>query len=232
MTTGGTDARSLSRPRLLTSLVLGAAVIGGVFAGPPVDRLAGIDLRFGLSGPVSGDPWKWLGAALLVAVVLGVERLGPRSLLIRKPSGRDLEWALYAFGVVMAWSWLAGRIAPQDDNGGIATIVSLGVPGVLVLIVTAAVTEEVVYRGFLAERLGALFGRRPWARPLGAILSLVLFVLPHLVFFGPSWLVHQLPGAVAIAGIALLRRNLIAAMLLHLLINLPIVIPVVTSGPS
>jgi uncharacterized protein len=221
------QARSLSRPRLLASLTLGVFVIVGVYGGPPVDRLAGVDLRFGLSGPLSGDPWKWLGAALVLTVVLGVERLGPYSLLIRRPSGRDLEWVLYAFGLVMAWSWLAGRLAPQDDNEGIATIVGLGVSGVTVLIVTAAVTEEVVYRGFLAERLGALFGRRPWARVLGATLSLIVFVLPHLAFFGPSWLVHQLPGALAVAGIALLRRNLIAAMLLHLLINMPILIPTI-----
>ncbi len=210
-------------------MTLGAVVIAWVYGGPPVDRLAGVDLRFGLTGPLSGDPWKWLGAALLVAVVLGVERLGAYSLMIRRPSKRDLEWVLYAFGIVMAWSWVAGRLAPQDDNDGITTIVSLGVTGVVILIVTAAVTEEVVYRGFLAERLGALFGRRPWARPLGATLSLVVFVLPHLAFFGPSWLVHQLPGAVAIAGIALVRRNLVAAILLHLLINLPILIPTVAS---
>jgi membrane protease YdiL (CAAX protease family) len=210
-------------------VTLGAVVIAWVYGGPPVDRLAGVDLRFGLTGPLSGDPWKWLGAALLVAVVLGVERLGPYSLMIRRPSRRDLEWVLYAFGIVMAWSWVAGRLASQDDNEGITTIVSLGVAGVLILIVTAAVTEEVVYRGFLAERLGALFGRRPWARALGATLSLVVFVLPHIAFFGSSWLLHQLPGTIAIAGIALIRRNLVAAMLLHLLINLPILIPTLMS---
>lgn len=219
------DAPSLSRPRLVASLTLGAIVIVCVYGGPPVDRLAGVDLRFGLTGPLSGDPWKWLGAAALVAVVLAVEHLGAYSLMIRRPSGRDLEWVLYAFGIVMTWSWVAGRLAPQDDNEGITTIVSLGVAGVTILIITAAVTEEIVYRGFLAERLGALFGRRSWARPLGATLSLILFILPHLAYFGPSWLLHQLPGALAIASIALLRRNLAAAMLLHLLINLPILIP-------
>jgi membrane protease YdiL (CAAX protease family) len=169
---------------------------------------------------------------LLVAVVFGVERLGPHSLMIRRPTGRDLECVLYAFGIVMAWSWVAGRLAPQRDNDGIATIVGLGVAGVIILIGTAAVTEEVVYRGFLAERLGAMFGRRPWARPLGATLSLVIFVLPHLTFFGPSWLLHQLPGTLAIAGIALFRRNLVAAMLLHLLINLPILIPTLLRDAS
>ncbi|MDO5499916.1 MAG: CPBP family intramembrane metalloprotease [Propionibacteriaceae bacterium] len=214
------------------SLLLGGIVIMFVYRGPPVDHIAGIDLRFGLSGPLAGDPWKWLGAALLLVVVLGAERLGLASLLIRQPSGRDLEWVLYAFGAFMAWSWIVGILAPQEDNEGIATLTRLGVAGVLALIVTAAITEEVVYRGFLAERLGALFGRRWWARWVGAALSLSIFVVPHLVFFGPSWLLHQLPGAIAIAAIALLRRNLIAAMLLHLLMNLPILIPTVSASTS
>jgi len=212
------------------SLLLGGVVVAGVYGGPPVDSVAGVDLRFGLVGPLAGDPWKWSGAVLVVLVVLGVERLGPSSLLIRRPSGRDLEWVLYAFGGVMAWSWLLSLVAPQEDNEGIATIAALGVPGVLVLIISAAVTEEVVYRGFLAERLGALLDPRPWAGWAGAAASLAVFVVPHVAFFGPSWLLHQLPGALAIAGIALIRRNLVAAMLLHLLLNLPILIPVVAAG--
>ena len=48
------------------------------------------------------------------------------------------------------WQWLgAGSVA-------------------LVVIVSAAVTEEVVYRGSLVERLGALLGLRPWALWAGA----------------------------------------------------------------
>ncbi|SDD31036.1 CPBP family glutamic-type intramembrane protease [Auraticoccus monumenti] len=224
------DAWSPGRARRLTGLGLGLVVIAVVYHGPPVDQVAGLDLRFGLTGPLAGDPWKWAGAALLLAVVVGVERLGPASLLLRRPSGRDLEWVLYAFGAFMVWSWGLSLLAPQEDNEGIATIARLGVAGVLLLILTAAVTEEVVYRGYLAERLGALLGRRPWARWVGALLSLAVFVVPHVVFFGPSWLLHQLPGAIAVAAVALLRRNLVAAMLLHLLINLPILVPTVLAG--
>lgn len=216
------NAWSLSRPRLLASLAVGALVIAFVYKGPPVDEIAGIHLWFGLRGPISGDPWKWIGIALLLAVVFGVERLGLASLLIRWPTWMDINWALYAFGGSMVWAWIASTISPQVNNSGIDIVLQLGVVGILILTVTAAVTEEVVYRGFLAERLGALFGPRRWARWAGAALSLAIFVLPHIAFFGWSWMLHQFPSALAIAAIALIRRNLIAAMLVHLLTNLPI----------
>lgn len=216
------SAWSLSRPRLLASLALGAIVIGLVYKGPPVDEIAGVHLWFGLRGPISGDPWKWIGVGLLLAIVFGVERLGLTSLLIRRPRWADIEWALYLFGGAMAWAWLADMIAPQAGNAGIEVVLRLGVLGILVLTVTAAVTEEIVYRGFLAERLGALFGARRWAPCAGAALSLAIFVAPHLAFFGPSWLLHQFPTVLAIAVIAVVRRNLVIAILVHLLTNLPI----------
>lgn len=219
---GTRSASSLSRPRLLASLILGAIVIGLVYKGPPIDEIAGVHLWFGLRGPISGDPWKWIGVGLLLAIVFGVERLGLASLLIRRPSWADIEWALYIFGGAMAWAWLADMIAPQTGNAGIDVVLGLGVLGILILTVTAAVTEEIVYRGFLAERLGALFGARRWAPWVGAGLSLAVFVAPHLAFFGPSWLLHQFPTALAIAVIAVVRRNLVIAMLVHLLTNLPI----------
>lgn len=220
----------VGRLRTLLSLALGLVVIGTLYGGPPVEEVMGIDLRFGLTGPNAGDPWKWLGAGLLLLVVIGVERLGPASLMLRRPTSRDLTWVLYTFGAFMTWSWLLRFIAPQDDNEGIATIAGLGVAGVLVLIASAAVTEEVVYRGFLAERIGALLAPAPWARWAGAAVSVGIFILPHLAFFGPSWLLHQLPGTLAVAAIALIRRNLVAAMLLHALINAPILIPTIAAS--
>lgn len=219
-----------SRVRLVVSVIAGAGVIVGVYGGPPIDIVGNIDLTFGLSGPLSGDPWKWIGAAALIAIVYSIERRGLSSLLIRRPTGRDVEWVMYAFGAVMVWSWLVSLVAPQEGNDGIATIAALGVGGVLVLIVTAAVTEEIVYRGYLAERFGEMVGRGGWSRCVGAAASLAVFVVPHVMFFGPSWLLHQLPGAVSIAAIALVRRNLLAAMLLHVLINAPILVPTIASG--
>lgn len=201
----------------------GLLIFWFVFNGPPAREIAGIDLRFGLTGPASSNPWKWGGALLLLALVFWGERRGLASLLITKPSGKDIEWAFYVFGGVMAWSWVASLIAPQEENVGVGMIVSMGIPGVLLLIATAAITEEIAFRGYLQERLGSLMRSR-W---IGAAVSLAIFIAPHVVFFGPSWLLHQLAGTLALVAFTLIRRNLVATMTLHALINAPILIPTV-----
>ncbi|PPF46167.1 hypothetical protein C5B85_05930 [Pseudoclavibacter sp. AY1F1] len=93
----------------------------------------------------------------------------------------------------MAWSWIA---SPQEDNEGVGIITSMSIPGVILLITTAAV-------------------------------SLAIFIAPHVVFFGPSWLFHQLVGSLALVAFTLIRRNLVATMFLHMLVNAPILIPTV-----
>lgn len=200
---------------------VGLAIFWFIFNGPPMSALGDIDLEFGLPGPLASTPWHWAGAMLLIVLVIVGERRGLASMLLTRPSGKDLEWALIAFGCSMAWSWLASLLWPEETSDGTQQIVSLGVIGVLVMIVTAAVTEEIVYRGYLAERLGTLTGSR-W---LGAALSLAIFVVPHVVFFGPSWLLHHFVGAIAIATVVLVRRNLWVGVLVHLGRNAPILIP-------
>lgn len=207
-------------------LAVGVLVFVLIFNGPPISHLGGADLRFGLSGPLAATPWHWGAALMLILLVLSGERRPLGSMLLTRPSAKDIEWALIAFGCSMAWTWIATSIWPQRASGGESQIVALGVAGVLVLIVTAAVTEEIVFRGYLSERLGALTRSR-WA---GAAISLAIFVVPHVAFFGPIWLLHHLAGTVAIIAVVLARRNLWAGMLVHLCRNLPILIPTISAG--
>lgn len=190
---------------------------------PPLARLAGADL--GVGGPAASIVWNVLAVALLVAYIFGVERRRLDSIRLVRPGGKDLEWALILFGCHMAWTWLARVIRPPPPDEGTATITAMPVLAVLALILSAAVFEEVLYRGYPIERLTELTGRA-W---VALALTVPLFVLPHLVFFSPSWLLYQASGTVALFVLFVRRRNLIACMLLHLAINLPILIPTIAS---
>ena len=190
---------------------------------PPLARVAGVDP--GISGPAASIVWNALAVALLVAYIFGVERRRLDSIRLVRPTGKDLEWALVLFGCHMAWTWLARLVRPPPPDDGTATITAMPVLAVLALILSAAVFEEVLYRGYPLERLTELTGRA-W---VALVVTVPLFLAPHIVFFSPSWLLYQASGTVALYVLFVWRRNLIACMLLHLAINLPILIPTIAA---
>jgi uncharacterized protein len=80
------------------------------------------------------------------------------------------------------------------------------------LVLTAAICEEFIFRGFVIEQVGE------WSGSLlfGAALSLVLFVLPHAWLYGftAALLVPAVLGA-ALTLLYLWRRNLPVCMVMH-----------------
>jgi membrane protease YdiL (CAAX protease family) len=185
----------------------------------PLNRLLGIDIGF--EGPSTIILWNWLAVGALLAFVLLVERKSVGSILIKRPNGKDVETALFYWGIAMAWSWLAMTLLPPVQDAGTASLVALPIPVLLAMIVTTAITEEILFRGYPIERINDITSTT-W---VGPAVSFMVFVVPHLTFFGLGWLLYHGGGTVMIYALYLRRQNLIACMLLHFLVNAPILIP-------
>ncbi len=214
------------RRRDLIALPIGLAVAAVAIEPALITRLTGWDLGFGLPGVLAAIPSGLLFAALLVGVVLVIERRGLSSMVIRRPRRADVTFAVYAAGIAVAAQGLLSIIVPMERSQGVGELTRWGVPAVLALIVFGAVSEEILYRGYLGERLGALLRSR-WA---GAVVVTTLFVAPHIVFFGWSWMTGAFLATIATVLTALLRRNLVAAIIVHGGTNLPILIPTVAAS--
>ncbi len=176
----------------------------------------------------SGDPTasflpKWITSVILVGFVLFVERQSLSSLSIKKPNGKDIKWAFYFFAIIVNWSWLMSHALNATQNDGVDMVTSLSVVNVIGIIITASITEEVIYRGYLLERIAKLTGKL-W---IGTLISFILFVIPHINTFGWIWLPTYGMGTILIYVFYIWRRNLIATMLLHFLVNAPILIPTI-----
>lgn len=188
---------------------------------PPLGRAAG--LSPGVDGPASSIVWNALAVTALLAHVLVVERRPLASLGISRPRAKDLEWAMYLFGIAMTWQSVVLTLWPPPADDGTATLTAQPVAVVLALVVSAAVFEEILCRGYPIERLSELTGRRT----IAFALTVPLFVAPHVAFFGLPWLWTAGAGTVAIYVLYAITRNLPACMLLHLGVNLPILIPTI-----
>lgn len=206
--------------------------VGGVFIALAVPLLYSLVI-----GPLFVQPittpavYAGLGFAVywaLAACLLVLTRFGEGRPLASMGFKR-LSWRMGALavglGVVLSLAvplltLLASQVLPVVESGGVTDMASHYPAGVILLsILTAGITEEVLFRGYAIERLSQLTGNL-W---LSGAISLLAFVLTHL----SGWnLVHILgvvfPLGVIMTGLYLWQRNLGFLIIVHVLVDLPL----------
>lgn len=215
----GEGLRSAGSLRYPGLIVAGLAIAYSPKYINPMLQRAGLD--WGPQGPPAVILWNWLAVGVLAAVIVAVEGRGFASIALKRPSGKDLEWAATFWGVATGANWILNTLFPPPPSDGLGTLLDIPLPVLVLLILTTATTEEVLYRGYPIERIRELTGRL-WP---GVAFSAILFVIPHLTFFGPQWLLYNGTNTLLIYILYVWRRNLWACMLLHLLGNALILIP-------
>jgi uncharacterized protein len=158
----------------------------------------------------------WFLTAAIVAFVVFVERRSLSSIGFRKPTWRTLLFGV-AGGLVMtaAIAFVYLVIYPLFHT---AVDIGAGTPASampywlnVIIVIRAAVFEEVFYRGFAIERLTEFTGRR-W---LAAVISLLAFTYAHLSSWGWMHLLVAGVGGVALTALYLWRRDLASNMVAH-----------------
>ncbi len=180
-----------------------------------------LGLRIELEGPPSVILWNWLAVLCVLVYVMMIEKRNMKSILLIKPKLQDIKLAWYFWGFAMFWYWAINMIAPQPASEGIDSIINLPIPVILGIVITTAITEEILFRGYPIERIKELTGSQ-W---IAVAISFTIFIIPHVQFLGFQWLIYHGIGTVLIYILYVWRRNLFACMFLHLLLNLPILIP-------
>lgn len=220
------------RPRVALPVLAG----GLVLAYAPV-VLPGLLRRLGLVelpwGPANALVWNWLAVGALVAYVVRIERLPLASLRLVRPTAKDIEWGCYLGAAGALWHWGAASALARFGATGAGTraadgtgqLVALGPAILAAILVTAVVTEEILWRGYVVERLAAWIPA--W---VAAGLGLAVFAAAHVPFFGATWLVTVFPGAALLYVVLLWRRNLWACMACHLVGNLPLLVVTLIPG--
>lgn len=154
---------------------------------------------------------------------LGLRPLTTRGLLLALGLGIGLSLS------VPLLTLAAALFLPSPDEGSVlATAVRFPVWLLLLSIVTAAVTEELLFRAYPLERLAGP-GRFPFA---GILLGLGAFVSVH----ASGWSAAHVLGVVLALGLALTalylwRRELWFVVVVHALVDLPLVVLALLESP-
>jgi membrane protease YdiL (CAAX protease family) len=199
------------------------------------------------------DPMHWLGLVLVpfALVYLCGRRVrgdGPRAALASVGLRRGTLRSGLLLALVVGLALSCVQLLISDKRHEIWPIITSGkilvyLPLVVVLLfVTAGFTEEFFFRGVLQTRLAAWWGRELWAAIAAAVLF-GLYHFPYLYFLSSSSLRGHALGALgecgmdALAGLAIglvywrSRKNLLAAVLTHVLIDVLPALTLIHFGP-
>jgi len=116
---------------------------------------------------------------------------------------------------------LTSKIIPSSGEGTIAAVTT-NFPWWILLLstTTAGVTEEILFRGYPLERLLAYTGNK-W---LSGLISLVFFVAVHAASWNFAHIIGVvIPLGVFLTGLYFWKRNLLFVMIIHTVIDLPLV---------
>lgn len=162
---------------------------------------------------------KWTIALILLAIVLFWEREPLSSIGIRQMNRQDFLWAVVAF--LIAGALISGTIPLLKALGlgttetGVRRLGQFSFEFRVLMVLTAAITEEIQYRGYPVERLYRLTGNIY----VSAAICFTVFVLLHISFWSIGGAIQIGLGSAMFYALYLWRRNLPACMLAHFLNN-------------
>jgi uncharacterized protein len=171
---------------------------------------------------LSAQEWRelifWALTLVLLAYILLVERRPLSSIGLKRPN-----WNTAALGVLGALVMVGGMafiymviypaLGLSASEPGMAAVTALPFWLRVLIVVRAAVFEEMYFRGFAIERLTDILGSR-WG---AAAISFVAFTAEHLGYWGWAHLMIAGFGGVVLTGLYLWRRDLGANIIAHLL---------------
>ena len=175
-----------------------------------------------LGALLSREALWWLYAVALLVWLRRAERLPLRSIGLRPPTGQTVGLGLLGLVVLLAvfvvhFAILIPKLHLDPSGAAAERNVILATPFWfrVGLVLRAAVVEEIIFRGYLIEKVRQLTGSTAAA----VLVSVAAFTLAHLSKWGAVHLIPVFGTAVVLALLYVWKRDLGANMLAHFLID-------------
>jgi uncharacterized protein len=208
-------AQGVGRNRWLTSVVgllLTLGVISlpiGAWINAAADRAHGVLYELII----------WGSVAAILLYVTRVEKRPLSSIGFRAPGIKDVTVAVLAGILILACLaavyYLVFPALHWNENQQMASASAAPYWLQVLIVVRAAVSEEVFFRGYALERLQELTGNPVVA----AIISCTIFTLDHVGFWGWPHIFIAGPAGILLTLLYLWRRNLWVNMIAHFIVD-------------
>ena len=178
-----------------------------------------------LMGPIGArvvtEAAVWLYASLVLAIVVYWERRPLAGIGLHRPTlatawfGIGGAVAIFAAGQTGAFVVYSLLHQPSHADAQTGLQVGGSVVYAICLAVRAGVIEEILFRGIAIEQLTTLTGNRA----LAAFVTTLAFVLVHALHYDWAQLVPIAAVSVVLTGLYLWRRDLLANIVGHVLLD-------------
>ncbi len=172
----------------------------------------------GLSAQVRREGIYWVLTFFLLAYVRVAERRSLSSIGLKQPTSKSVGFGLagalvLVAGFALIYMIIFPALGLPVNESQMAAVKSMPLWFRFLLVVRAAVFEEIYYRGFAIERLTEFTGLR-W---LASAISLTAFTFAHLAYWGWAHLIVAAFGGAVLTVLYICRRDLACNMLAHLI---------------
>ena len=194
-------------------IVIGLLVAVGL---PEIPINGFVAARTTMAGHIEREAFFWIVTAILVAYILLVERRRLTSIGLKRPTWKSVVFGIAA-GVLLVVGFMAiftivmPALHLKMNTGAMAGLIHTPLWFRLILVLRAAVFEEIAYRGYSIERTQELSGSRVFA----FLFSVAAFTYAHAGYWGWASLLIPAFGGIVLAALYLWRRDLSCNMIAH-----------------
>ena len=173
----------------------------------------------GLANHVAYELIIWMWVAGMLLYVLKVERRPLSSIGFRAVGAKDAVIAVVAGILILALlaliSFVIFPALHWSESSQVASVLALPYWLNVLIVVRAAVSEEILFRGYPMERLEELTG----SRTLAGVVTCTVFTLDHVGFWGWHHIFIAGSAGVVLTLLYLWRRNIWVNMIAHFIVD-------------
>ena len=221
------DARMRNKKRI--SIIIPIAL--GLFICLPLNFL--INMYQGWDPSLLDKPMKlaiglvlqWIVVIFLLLIIFFWEKKSLNSIGIKKITKMDVIWGFVVLIIQVLSNVVIERLVILlhlvSQSSETVHVLMLPYSLKIFLVLTAGITEEIIFRGYLIERINLLSGRLVFS----AIISYFVFVIFHIPFWGFGGAIQMAVWTIPITILYVRRRNLTTCIFVHLLYDGAILVP-------
>jgi len=168
---------------------------------------------------------QWLVVAVLILLIFYWEHRPLSSIGFKKISKPDIFWGFIVLVIGCTSFLITGPLVSSlnlvSQSSEISGVLSVPLGLRILMVLTAGITEEIIFRGYLIERLNS-FTRRLF---ISAVISFFAFTIFHIPFWGIGATIQVGVWAIPVTILYVRRRNLTICILVHILTNATVLVP-------